>query len=153
MVKEYKVEFAKTDDLDPWMDMATEVRNNFPGLETSKQLESYRQTVIKNINRQTAICVKDDVKIVGVLLFSYNSSCISCMAVHPDYRRKGIASEMIKKMLSLFPDDINISVTTFREDDEKGIAPRSLYKKFGFIEGELIEEFDYPHQRFILHRS
>jgi hypothetical protein len=30
------------------------------------------------------------------------------------------------KMILLFPKDIDISVTTFRKDDIKGIAPRSL---------------------------
>lgn len=45
---------------------------------------------------------------------------------------------------------MDISVSTFREDDEKGIAPRALYKKFGFKEDELIEEFGYPNQRFVL---
>ena len=34
---------------------------------------------------------------------------------------------------------------------KRGIAPRKLYKKFGFEEGELIEEFGYPNQRFVLH--
>ncbi|NLV35406.1 MAG: GNAT family N-acetyltransferase [Clostridiaceae bacterium] len=50
------------------------------------------------------------------------------MAVHPKYRRQGIASAMIKKMISLFPNDVDVSVTTFREGDIKGIAPRSLYQ-------------------------
>lgn len=40
---------------------------------------------------------------------------------------------------------------TFRENDVKGTAPRKLYKKYGFEEGELIEEFGYPNQRFVLH--
>lgn len=44
-----------------------------------------------------------------------------------------------------------IAVSTFREEDEKGIAPRALYKKFGLVEDELIEEFGYPNQRFVLH--
>ena len=39
------------------------------------------------------------------------------------------------------------------EEDSKGTAPRALYRKFGFVEGELIEEFGYPNQRFILHPS
>lgn len=60
---------------------------------------------------------------------------------------------MIEKMLSLFPKDIDISVTTFREEDEKGRAPRPLYKKFGFKEDELTMEFEYPHQRFTLSRK
>lgn len=40
-----------------------------------------------------------------------------------------------------------------REGDVKGIAPRPLYKKFGFEEDELIIEFEYPVQKFILHRK
>lgn len=49
--------------------------------------------------------------------------------------------------------DKDITVSTFRENDVKGIAPRKLYKKFGFEEGELIEEFGYPNQRFVLHAN
>lgn len=60
---------------------------------------------------------------------------------------------MIEKMLALFPSDAELTVTTFREEDDKGLAPRPLYKKFGFVEGELIDEFDYPHQRFVLQRK
>jgi ribosomal protein S18 acetylase RimI-like enzyme len=56
------------------------------------------------------------------------------MAVHPNHRRKGNAAAMVEKMLSLFPNDTDISVTTFRENDIKGIAPRQLYRKFGFEE-------------------
>lgn len=43
-----------------------------------------------------------------------------------------------------------ISVSTFRTDDEKGIAPRALYEKYGFVPDALIEEFDYPNQKYIL---
>jgi len=73
------------------------------------------------------------------------------MAVHPGYRRMGIVSRLIDKMLVLLSYDRGITVTTFCEDDEKGIAPRSLYKKFGFEEAEIFTEFGYPVQRFVLH--
>lgn len=46
------------------------------------------------------------------------------MAVHPNYRRNSIASTMIEKMISFLPQDEDIWVVTFREDDEKGIAHR-----------------------------
>lgn len=150
---EYSLCYAEIQDIDAWIKMIEIVRDNFPGLETVEKMEGYRQTVIKNIKRKTALCVKYENEIVGVMLFSYNSQCLSCMAVHPKYRRQGIASAMIEKMISLFPNDVDISVTTFRECDKKGIAPRPLYKKFGFQEDELIMEFEYPEQKFILHRK
>ncbi|ERI95018.1 acetyltransferase, GNAT family, partial [Clostridiales bacterium oral taxon 876 str. F0540] len=121
--------------------------------ETDEDMEGYRQTVIKNIKRKTALCVKHKDDIVAIMLFSFISKCISCMAVHPNHRRRGIAAAMIEKMLSLFPNGIDISVTTFRENDIKGIAPRQLYRKFGFEEDELVTEFNYPNQKFILHRK
>ena len=43
-----------------------------------------------------------------------------------------------------------ISVSTFRENDKKGTAPRALYRKFGFSEDTLIEELGYPCQKFVL---
>lgn len=148
----YEVRFAELPDLHSWMGMIDLVRTNFPGLDTAELLEGYRQTVIKNINRRSAICAVYDGEVVGLMLFSYNAKCLSCMAVHPGHRRQGIASAMIGRMLSLFPEDAEISVTTFRAEDEKGAAPRPLYKKFGFVEAELTEEFDYPHQKFVLKR-
>ncbi len=33
----------------------------------------------------------------------------------------------------------------------KELHLEKLYKKFGFEEGKLIEEFGYPNQRFVLH--
>lgn len=148
----YLLDYAEIQDMDSWIEMVKIVRNNFPGLETSEKMEEYRQTVIKNIKRNTAICMKYEAGIVGILLFSYNSKCLSCMAVHPNHRRNGIGTAMIEKMISLFPDNMNISVTTFRKDDIKGIAPRQLYKKYGFKEDELVTEFDYPLQKFILYK-
>ena len=150
--KGYLLDYAEVGDVDSWIKMVYIVRNNFPGLETSEKMEEYRQTVIKNIKRNTALCMKYEGEVVGVLLFSYNSKCLSRMAVHPNHRRNGIGAAMVEKMISLFPSNMDISVTTFRKDDVKGIAPRQLYKKYGFEEDELVTEFDYPLQKFILHK-
>lgn len=151
--EKYLLCYAEMHDIDSWIKMIEIVRDNFPGLETTEKMDGYRETVIKNIKRKTALCVKYGNEIVGAMIFSYHSQCLSCMAVHPNYRRKGIASAMIEKMISLFPDNMDISVTTFRKDDIKGIAPRALYKKYGFEEDELVIEFEYPEQKFILHRK
>lgn len=145
----YDLIYAQINDVDSWMRMVDAVKDNFPGLEAN----SYKETLIKNIKRKTALCVKCNDEIVGVMLFSYHSQCLSCMAVHPSYRRKGIASSMIETMISLFPNNVDIQVTTFRSGDSKGIAPRALYKKYGFIEDELLTEFGYPCQKFVLHRK
>ena len=57
---------------------------------------------------------------------------------------------MLGKALGELDRSRDITVSTFRENDDKGIAPRALYKKFGFREGEMTEEFGYPNQVFVL---
>lgn len=142
--------FANENDIDSWMKLVREIRWNFPGLETEESLIEHRQTVLKFIKSDEAICIKDEAKIAAVLLFSKEHNMICFLAVLPEYRKKGYASELMKTALGNLDRTKEISVSTFREDDEKGTAPRALYKKFGFIEGELMEEFGYPNQKFIL---
>ena len=144
------VRFGKPEDIDSWMDLVRQVRGNFPGLETEKDLEDHRQTVLKFMGKQQALCVKNGGGIAGVLLFSRNRNMICCLAVLPEHREKGIASRLLEKALGELDRSRDITVSTFREEDEKGIAPRALYRKFGFREGELTEEFGYPNQVFIL---
>ena len=58
---------------------------------------------------------------------------------------------LLVEALSTLDREKPITVSTFCEGDSKGVAPRGLYKKFGFVEGKLIEEFGYPNQEFVLY--
>lgn len=54
----------------------------------------------------------------------------------------------------LFLGTLHFTVETFRQDDEKGLAPRAFYQSLGFEEGELCcFEEEYPVQKFILKGS
>ena len=96
---------------------------------------------------------KDAEKVVGVLLLSKKHNMICCLAVAPEYRRNGIASALLEKALAELDSSRDITVTTFRDNDEKGIAPRALYKRLGFAGEKLMIENDYPVQRFVLRGS
>ncbi|MGL5514052.1 MAG: GNAT family N-acetyltransferase, partial [Sporomusa sp.] len=128
MDNSYTVVFAKHEDIKNWMDLVDVVKDDFPGLI----IEDYQKMLERAIDLQVAICVKYNKLIIGVLIFSLELKCLACMAVHPQHRNHGAASAMIEKMLHLFPDNTDIWVSTYRADDKKGIAPRALYKKFGF---------------------
>lgn len=138
-------------DIASWMELIKNVRWNFPGLETENALEEHKNTVLKFMSQKRAICVKDGKKIIGVLLISIKHNMICCLAVSPDYRKQGIGSQLLAYALEKLDRTLPIIVSTFREEDEKGTAPRALYKKFGFVPDALIEEFEYPNQRFVLH--
>ena len=145
-----EVEYGTLQDIGSWMELVKEVRWNFPGLETIEALEDHRQTVLRFMGEKRALCVKDRDKIIGVLLLSQKHNMICCLAVDPAHRRNGIASALLEKALSELDRSKDITVTTFRENDERGAAPRGLYKRFGFTEGKLLVEFGYPVQEFVL---
>lgn len=141
-------DFATVDHLESWMSLVEIVHNNFPGLETEEQMADYRCTVEKYITGQSAICAMDGKMVVGILIFSTVQNRIECMAVHPDYRRQGIATKMIELMMPKLNQIKDIVVETFRRDDEKGIAPRALYQKLGFEPGELSVRYGSAVQIF-----
>ena len=147
------VEYGTSMDIESWMDLVKLVSWNFPGLETEADIENHRKTVLRFMDENRALCVKETDKVVGVLLISKKHNMICCLAVAPEYRRKGIASALLEKALSELDRSNDITVTTFRDNDEKGIAPRALYKKFDFVEEKLTVENDYPVQRFVLRGS
>ena len=145
-----KLFYGEPEDIENWMELVSQISWNFPGLETQEKLDEHKATVLKFIGKRQALCVKDGAKIVGVMLFSRSRNMICCLGVSPDHRRRGVASMLMDEALRNLDRTREISVSTFRADDEKGLAPRALYQKYGFIEGELIEAMGYPNQKYIL---
>ncbi len=146
------IELAEKQDIDNWMDLVYKVKDNFPGLETEDALEEHRNTVLEFMDKGSAICAKAGNKIVGTLLFSKESNTLCFLAVDAEYRRQHIAEKMFTYMLTLMNPKKDITVTTYRADEHAGIPARRFYKKMGFIEGKLTEEFGSPVQEFVLKR-
>lgn len=145
-----KVSYGTSADITEWMALVRAVAWNFPGLETEKSLLEHEATVLRFMEKRHALCVKDGGKIAAVLLFSRGHNMICCLAVSPEHRRRGLASVLLAEALRNLDRTRPVTVSTFCEEDEKGTAPRALYKKFGFVEGEFKEEFGYPNQVFVL---
>ena len=149
--KEMEAVFGDNSCIDSWMQLVRKVSRSFPGLETEESLEEHKQTVLKFMRKKQALCVMNKETVAGVLLFSRSRNMICCLAVDPAHRKQGLASILLKKALDELDRSKRIIVSTFRENDDKGIAPRALYRKFGFQEGEMTEEFGYPNQIFVLY--
>ena len=143
--------FGNSSCIDSWMQLVREVSWSLPGLETEESLDEHKQTVLKFMSKKQALCVINKETVVGVLLFSRNRNMICCLAVDPEHRKQGLASALLRKALDELDTSREITVSTFRENDDKGIAPRALYRKFGFQEGEMTEEFGYPNQILVLY--
>ena len=143
--------FGDNSCIDSWMQLVRKVSRSFPGLETKERLEEHKQTVLKFMRKKQALCVMNNETVAGVLLFSRSRNMICCLAVDPAHRKQGLASILLKKALDELDRSKEITVSTFRENDDKGIAPRALYRKFEFQEGEMTEEFGYPNQILVLY--
>ncbi len=143
--------YGVPEDIENWMKLVNQIRGNFPGLETQESMYEHKTTVLKFMDKRQAICVKIDGEIAGVMLFSRGHNMICCLGVSPDYRRQGVASMLMDEALRNLDRTKEISVITFRADDEKGPAPRALYEKYGFTADELVESMGYPNQKYILH--
>lgn len=146
------VELATEQSIDSWMDLVGKVKGGFPGLETQEALEEHRNTVLEFMDKGCAVCAKADNKIVGTLLFSKETNTLCFLAVDAEYRRQLIAEKMFTYMLTFMDAEKDITVTTYRAEVLEGIPARRFYKKMGFVEGKLTEEFRSPVQEFILKR-
>ncbi len=146
------IELATERNIDNWMDLVCKVKNSFPGLETQEALDEHRKTVLEFMDKGCAVCAKAGNKIVGTLLFSKETNTLCFLAVDAEYRRQHIAEKMFSYMLDFMDSKRDITVTTYRDDASEGIPARLFYRKMGFVEGKLTEEFGSPVQEFVLKR-
>ena len=146
------IQLAKPEHIDAWMALVEQVRDAFPGLETAEAMAEHRATVLKFMQSSSAIWAVDAGRVIGTLLFSRENSVLCFLAVDPIYRRQHIARQMVDFMLTQMEDGKDITVTTYREGNPSGIAARAFYKRLGFSEGKLTEEFGSPVQEFVLKR-
>lgn len=145
-----RAEFAKGNDIAGWMALVEPICWNFPGLETKARLDAYRATVLRFMGKEQALCVKEASRIIGVMLFSRGRNMICCLAVSPEHRRRGVATALMRSALTMLDRGRDVSVSTFREEDARGAAPRAFYRRFGFTEGCLSQDQGHPSQIFLL---
>lgn len=152
-MKEMLIELGTKQDIDSWMSLVEKVKDAFPGLETKEALNEHKNTVLDFMSRDSAICAKEQGEIVGTLLFSSENNEICFLAVDAEHRRQHVAEKMVSFMLTKMDSQRDVSVTTYRDGVPEGIAARAFYKRIGFTEGKLTEEFGSPVQEFILKRK
>ncbi len=139
------------EDIENWMGLVKQISQIFPGMDTQEKLNEHAATVLKFMSNRQAICIKVGGEIAGVMLFSKGHNMICYLGVSPNYRRRGVASMLMNEALQRLDRTKEISACTFLADNEKSIALRALYEKYGFIEDALVESRGYPNRKYILH--
>ncbi|WP_374042203.1 hypothetical protein [uncultured Oscillibacter sp.] len=84
------------------------------------------------------------------MAFSSQLGCIDFLGINPQYRKQGIHKLFLDALMDIYLPGQEISMTTYREDDKADTGHRDILKQLGFAERELLIEFGYPTQRFVL---
>ncbi|MDD3571180.1 MAG: AraC family transcriptional regulator, partial [Lachnospiraceae bacterium] len=140
------IHFATEDDIPSWMDLVHLVIDGFPYL----QEDNYILELKRYIKSKQALITKDNDTAVGIMLLSYETGSIDFMGTHPLYRKNGIPKAFLDKVMGELIREKEISITTYRDGDKADTGHRKLIMELGFAEAELLTEFGYPTQRFIL---
>ncbi|MDE7307062.1 MAG: GNAT family N-acetyltransferase [Lachnospiraceae bacterium] len=144
-----KIVFATNNDIPEWIKLVHLVIDGFPYLNEKQYLQELKEYIE---NRQ-ALILKDADTAIGIMTFNEITGSIDFFGIHPQYRKKQIAQAFCEKLLYELVHCAKITVTTFREGDKADIGYREIFKSLGFIEAELLIEFGYPTQRFILQKE
>lgn len=139
------ITLATVSDITDWMDLVHLVVDGFPYLEENTYLYQLKQA----IREQRSLLLQQDETIMGALIFDYENQHIEYLGIHPLYQKEQIILAFLDKLRR--EDHVkDISVTTFRAGDKADTGYRKAYQSLGFKEAELLMEFGYPTQKFIL---
>ena len=137
---------AQQGDIPAWMNLVRMVIDGFPCLEES----SYLDTLRAYIDAGQALMMESGGVAIGVMLFSLDTGCIDFFGVHPQFRHRGVYRAFLDTLIADYLPGREISITTFREKDRADTGHRAQLITLGFAERELLVEFGYPTQRFVL---
>jgi ribosomal protein S18 acetylase RimI-like enzyme len=136
------VQTAQAEDYDAWLRLAREVEELFGPLVGE---EAFQQTLMKNLQRGTALCVREQdgpagADLLGGLFFSPKPPIytISWLAVTQKWRQQGIGLKLVEAFMERVKPPAEAMVTTFSAEMEGGEPARKFYLKLGFQEAEIV---------------
>lgn len=141
-----EIRFVEKEDIPSWMNLVHQVVDGYPYLDEN----DYLQKLEKCIQTRQALIWEAGCMAVGAMAFSWDTGHIEFWGIHPQYRKRGTARAFVDRLARELLPGREISITTYREQDRADTGYRKELKALGFSERELLVEFGYPTQRFIL---
>ena len=140
------IKFATPADVGDWMELVKLAIDGYPCLDKAEYMENLYQYIAD----KKALILRDAGVAVGIMGFSADTGSIDFFAVHPQYRHLGIAKLFLDKLVDELLCGKEITLTTYRAGDKADTGYREEYHRLGFAERELLVEYGYPTQRFVL---
>lgn len=141
-----KIRFATFSDIDDWMELVNLTIDGYPCLNKNE----YITTLHQYIANKKAFILRDNNITIGIMGFSPNIGSIDFLSIHPQYRHFNITKLFLDKLRNELLYGKKITLTTYRAGDKADTGYRKEYCRLGFIESELLVEYGYPTQRFVL---
>lgn len=140
------IKFAALSDVDDWMELVTLTIDGYPCLNKAEYIENLHRYIAD----KKALILRDESMAIGIMGFSPDTGSIDFLAIHPQYRNLGITKLFLDKLVDELLYGKEISLTTYRAGDKADTGYREEYYRLGFAERELLVEYGYPTQRFVL---
>lgn len=140
------IQFATIKDINDWMELVHLTVDGYPYLDE----DDYIEKLTFYMADKRALILRDEGMAIGIMGFSAEAGSIDFLAVHPQYRNLGIEKVFLDKLVDELLAGKEISLTTYREGDKADTGYREEYLRLGFAERELLTEYGYPTQRFVL---
>ena len=142
------IRLAEKKDIVDWMNLMRLVIDGYPVMDE----DDYLAKLEESIDEKRALVLREGDILIGAMAFTYSPGSIEFLGVHPQYRNRGLQKLFLDALLETYPylPGQEISTTTFREQDKADTGHRDMLLQLGFAEKELLTEFGYPTQRFVL---
>ena len=150
---EWNITLATEDDIPCWMELVRLIVDGYPHLYEDEYLAVLKQRIIDREALILKAALADGDIAIGIMMFSYETGSIDMMGSHPLYRKQGIPAAFLEKVMEELLQGKDLSITTYREGDRADTGHRRAIKGLGFAEAELLVEYGYPTQRFVLSKE
>lgn len=140
------IRLAEKKDIVDWMNLMRLVIDGYPVMDE----DDYLAKLEESIDEKRALVLREGDILIGAMAFTCSPGSIEFLGVHPQYRNRGLQKLFLDALLETYLQGQEISTTTFREQDKADTGHRDMLLQLGFAEKELLTEFGYPTQRFVL---
>lgn len=140
------IRLAEKKDIVDWMNLMRLVIDGYPVMDE----DDYLAKLEESIDEKRALVLREGDILIGAMAFTYSPGSIEFLGVHPQYRNRGLQKLFLDALSETYLQGQEISTTTFREQDKADTGHRDMLLQLGFAEKELLTEFGYPTQRFVL---
>lgn len=140
------IHMAEREDISDCMNLMRLVIDGYPVMDEAE----YMSELKKSIAEKRALVLRDGNTLIGAMAFTYFPGSIEFLGIHPQYRNRGLQKLFLDALLETYLPGREISTTTYRAHDKADTGYRDMLIHLGFAEKELLTEFGYPTQRFVL---